>query len=136
VGSRALPLALVTAAFAAGTAGLAGLALWLGLLAVPAAAAAAFVSVSDALEGRPALLRALTSSFALALLVLGCAARSNAATGAATPRLAAWALLAALFSYSIPVVAWVLEPMRVTRPRPERRRRPLEAETETLSRAA
>jgi hypothetical protein len=126
----------VTAAFAAGTAGLGGLALWLGLLAVPAAAGAAFVSVSDALEGRPALLRAATSGFALALLVLGCAVRSNAATGAATPRLATWALLAAILSYSAPVVVWLLEPVRVSRPRPERRRRPLEAETETFSRAA
>ncbi|HZS31159.1 MAG TPA: hypothetical protein VFA37_07875 [Gaiellaceae bacterium] len=124
----------MTAAFAAGTVGLGGLALWLGLLAVPAAAGAAFVCVSDALEGRPALLGAVTTSCALALVVLGDAVRSNATVGT-TPRLAAWALLAALFSYSLPAVAWVLEPVKVTRRRPERRRRVYE-DDEVLSRAA
>lgn len=135
MGSRLLPAALATIAFAAATAGLGGLALWLCLLAVPAAAGAAFVAASDALEGRPALLRAVTSTFALALLVLGCAVRSNAA-GAATPRLATWALLAALLSYSVPVVAWVLEPVKVTRTRPERRRRPAVETAEVFERAA
>lgn len=125
------------AAFAAGAVGLSGLALWLGLLAIPAAAATAFVAVSDTLEGRPTLLRAVTSGFALALLVIACAARSNAVSG--TPRLATWGLLLALLSYSVPVVTWVLEPVRVTRTRtrtrPERRRRPAEA-AEALERAA
>lgn len=129
-----LPLALVTAAWAAGTGGLGGLALWLGLLAVPAAAGVAFVAVSDTLEGRPARLRAVTGSLALALLVLGDAVRSNATAGTA-PHLATWALLAALLSYSVPVVAWVLEPVRVTRRQPVRRRRVVENE-EVLSRAA
>lgn len=137
VGSRLLPLALVTAAFAAGAAGLQGLALWAGLLAVPAAAGAAFVAVSDTLEGRPALTRAVTSSVALALLVLGCAVRSNATTGT-TPRLATGALLLALLSYSAPVVGWVLEPVKVTRTRrqPRSRRRVVESAEEPLSRAA
>jgi hypothetical protein len=135
-----LPLALVTAAFAAGAAGLQGLALWVGLLAVPAAAGAAFVAVSDTLEGRTALSRAVTSSLALALLVLGCAARSNATVGT-TPKLASWALLLALLSYSVPVLGWVLEPVKVTRTKPERRRRrsravELEPLVETLERAA
>jgi hypothetical protein len=123
VGSRLLPSALTTVAFAAGTVGLGGLAFWLGLLAIPTAAAAAFVAVSDALEGRPAWLRSVTGSLALSLLVVACAARSNAVAG--TPRLWTWALLAALLSYSVPVVAWVLEPVKVTRTRPERRRRRL-----------
>ena len=73
MGSRLLPLVLATAALAAGTVGLGGLALWLGLLAVPAAAAVAFVAVSDALEGRPALLHAVTSGVALGLVVLSSA---------------------------------------------------------------
>lgn len=121
VGSRVLPLTLATAAFAAGTVDLGGLALWLGLLAIPAAAATAFVAVSDTLEGRPTLLRAVTSGFALTLLVVACAARSNAVSG--TSQLATWALLLALLSYSAPIVAWVLEPVKMQRARPERRRR-------------
>jgi hypothetical protein len=137
VGSRLLPLVLATAALAAGAVGLGGLALWLGLLTVPAAAAAAFVAVSDALEGlRPGLLRAWTSGLALALIVLASAARENTATGAATSRLATWALVFALLSYLVPAVAWVLQPVRVPR-RTQRRRRLRPAEVdELLSRAA
>ena len=123
VGSRLLPLALATAALAAATAGLGGAALWLGLAAIPTAAAAAFVAVSDVLEGKDARLCATTSSVALAFLVLGCAVRSNAAVGTAAPPLATWALFAALFAYAVPAFAWTLEPMKVTRTRPERRRR-------------
>jgi hypothetical protein len=136
VGSRLLPLVLATAALAAGTAGLGGLALWLGLLAVPAAAAAAFVAISDTLEGRPALLRALTGCFALLLLVLASAARGNAPTGGAVSPLAPGALVLALLAYGIPFVVWVLEPMRVPQ-RTDRQRRLRSAEVdELLSRAA
>ena len=136
MGSRLLPLVLAAAALAAGTAGLAGLALWLGLLAVPAAAAAAFVAVGETLEGRPALLRAVTNGLALALVVLASAARENAPTGASPSPLAAWALLLALLAYAVPLVAWVLEPVRVpSRTRPQRRLRPAEVD-ELLSRAA
>lgn len=135
MGSRVLPLTLATAAFAAGIVGLGGLALWLGFLAVPAAAAAAFVAVSDVLEGRPGLLRAVTCVAALALVVIASAAHSNAAEGAAVPRLATWALLLALLAYPAPVLAWVLEPVKVKRTPPERRRRVYEQE-EVLSRAA
>jgi hypothetical protein len=136
VGSRLLPLVLATAALAAGSMGLGGLALWIGLLAVPAAAATAFVSVSDALEGRPARLAAVTSGVALALVVLASAARENAATGTAVSPLAKWALLIALLAYAIPLVAWVLEPVRVPRrTRSQTRLRPAEVE-ELLSRAA
>jgi len=113
----------VAAAFAAGILGLAGLTLWLGLLAIPAAAAAAFVSVSDLLEGKAPLLSAVTNSLALAFIVLESAVRSNAAVGSAAPPLASGALVAAMLAYSIPTVAWVLEPVKVTRAKPERRRR-------------
>ena len=136
MGSRLLPLVLATAALAAGAAGLGGLALWLGLLTVPAAAAAAFVAVSDALEGRPVLLRAWTSGFALALVVVASAARENTATGAAVSRLATWALVIALLAYLLPAVAWVLQPVRAPRRTQHRRRlRPAEVD-ELLSRAA
>ena len=137
LGSRLLPLALATAALAAGSAGLGGLALWLGLLAVPAAAAAAFVAVSDALEGRPARLAAVASGVALGLLVLASAVRAGAPTGGGVSPLATWALFLALLAYGVPLVAWVLEPVRVprrTRLAP-RRLRPAEVD-ELLSRAA
>lgn len=137
MGSRLLPLALATAALAAGVVGFTGFALWLGLLAVPAAAAAAFVAVSDTLEGRPALLRAATSGLALALVVVASAARENAPTGAGAAPLATWGLLLALLAYGVPLVTWVLEPLRVPRRtrRPQRRLRPAEVD-ELLSRAA
>jgi hypothetical protein len=135
MGSRVLPLTLVTAALAAGALGIGGLALWLGLLAVPAAAAAAFVAISDTLEGRPKLFSAVTNGLSLTLLVVACAVRSNAAVGGATPKLATWALLATLLSYSAPLVAWVLEPVKVARPNPERRPQLGDAEPE-LFRAA
>ncbi len=137
MGSRLLPLVLATAALAAGAVGFGGLALWLGLLAVPAAAAAAFVAVSDTLEGRPALLGAVTSGVALALIVVASAARENAPAGAGASPLATWGLLLALLVYGVPLVAWVLEPMRVPRRtrRPQRRLRPAEVD-ELLSRAA
>ena len=136
MGSRLLPLVLATAALAAGASGLEGLALWLGLLTVPTAAAAAFVAVSDALEGRPARLRAFTSGFALGLVVLASAVRENAATGASVSPLATWALALALVAYAVPAVVWVLEPVRVHRQtRRPQRLRPAEVD-ELLSRAA
>ena len=136
LGSRLLPLALATAAFAAGSGGLETLALWLGLLTVPAAAAAAFVAVSDVLDGRPSQLRAVTSGLALALVVVASAARSNAPTAAAASPLAMWALFLALVSYAVPLVVWVLHPARAPRQARSRRRlRPAEVD-ELLSRAA
>jgi hypothetical protein len=137
LGSRLLPLVLATAALAAGVVGVGGLALWLCLLAVPAAAAGAFVAVSDMLEGRPATLRAVTSGLALALVVVASAARENAPTGGSPSPLATWALVIALFVYAVPLVAWVLEPVRMPRrrTRPQRRLRPAEVD-ELLSRAA
>jgi hypothetical protein len=136
VGSRLLPLVLATAALAAAAGGLGGLALWLGLLTVPMAAAAAFVSVADALDGRPARLRAGSSGVALALVVLASAARANAPTGASTSPLATWALALALVAYAVPFLAWVLEPTFLSqRTRRPRRLRPAEVD-ELLSRAA
>lgn len=136
MGSRLLPLVLAAAALAAAAAGLGGLAFWLGLLAVPAAAAAAFLAVSDVMEGQSGLLRATTNGLALALVVIGSAARENAATGAAAPRLATWALLAALVAYSLPAVAWIFEPMRTQRRKPVGRRLRRTEVEELLSRAA
>jgi hypothetical protein len=137
LGSRLLPLVLATAALAAGAGGLDGLALWVGLLTVPAAAAAAFVAVGDALDGQPAHLRASMSCLALALVVVASAARENAPTGGTVSPLATWALLFALLAYAVPLVAWVLQPARA-RPRQARSRRrlrPAEVD-ELLSRAA
>jgi hypothetical protein len=116
MGSRLLPLTLALGALLADGAGAHRVALYLGLLAVPAAAAAAFVAISDALEGRRALLRALTSGFALTFLVVASAVRENAAHGAAVPPLTFYAVVAAILVYLVPTVAWVLEPLRI-RPR-------------------
>ncbi len=136
MGSRLLPLVLATAALAAGTAGSGGLALWLGLLTVPAAAAAAFVAISDTLEGRPVLTQAVTSAVALLLVVVASAARGNAPPGHAPSPLATWGLVFALLAYGVPFVTWLLEPLRVPkRTRPQRRLRPTEVD-ELLSRAA
>jgi hypothetical protein len=136
LGSRLLPLALATAAVAAGAGGLETLALWLGLLTVPAAAAAVFVAVSDVLDGRPSHLRAVTSGLALALVVLASAARSNAPTAAGASPIAVWALFLALIAYAVPFAVWVLRPARAPRRERSRRRlRPAEVD-ELLSRAA
>jgi hypothetical protein len=140
VGSRLLPLVLATAALAAGQLGFGGLALWLGLAVVPPAAAVAFVAVGDVLEGRPALLHAVTSGLALAFFVLASASRSSAPAGAAVSPLATWALVLALLAYGVPFVVWVLEPLRMSSRRTtaqsrRRRLRPAEVD-ELLSRAA
>jgi len=132
MGSRLLPLVLATAALGADAVGLGGLALWLGLAAVPAAAAVAFTAVGDVLEGRPVLLRAVTSGLALALVVLGSAVRENAPSAAAAPSLATYALVGALLAYALPAVVWVLEPVRVPARRPARD----ELEPEVFSEAA
>lgn len=121
MGSRLLPLGLALAALAAGGVGLRQAALYLGLLAVPPAAGAAFVAVSDVLEQRPALLRAISNGLALTLVVVASAARENAPHGAAIPPLATYALVAALLAYLAPTVAWVLEPLRLARPRADLR---------------
>ena len=136
MGSRLLPLALVAIALGVDAVGLGGLALWLGLAAVPAAAAAAFVAAGDLLDGRPARLRASTTGFALALVVLSSAVRENAPAGGAVPSLATYALVFALLAYSLPAVAWVLMPARAPRRTSVRTRlRPAEVE-ELLSEAA
>ena len=123
VGSRLLPLSLVTVAFAAGSADL----------------------------GRTRSLARPPRDSRRSGGVLRCRQRPARGKGHAAPRgdelararvhrprvcrplkrrcrrrraaLATWALLAALFAYSVPTVAWVLEPVKVTRTRPERRRR-------------
>lgn len=118
MGSRLLPFSLTIATIAAAAGGAQQIALYLGLLAVPAAAAAAFVAISDVIEGRPALLRAITSAFALTLLVAASAVRENAPRGASVPPFATYAVAAALLVYVVPVLVWVLEPLRF-RPRRE-----------------
>jgi len=117
MGSRLVPLAIAIAALAAEAAGLSGLALYLGLVCVPFAAAAAFVAVSDVLEGHPALLRAGTNGLALTLVVAASAVRENAPHGGPTPPLTTYALVGALLAYLVPAVVWVLEPVRLPRAR-------------------
>jgi hypothetical protein len=112
MGSRLLPLSLACGALLADATGVHGVAFYLVLLAVPGAAAAAFVGAGDALEGRGAWLRGVSTTLALALLVLGSAVRENAPHGAAVPALAISAVVAAVVAYAIPALVWVLEPVR------------------------
>jgi hypothetical protein len=114
MGSRLLAPGLALGALLADAGGVHGLAFWLVLFAVPAAAAAAFVGVSDALTGIGAL-RGVTASLALVLLVLGSAVREGAPRGASVPTLAVSSVVLALVCYGIPALAWLLEPMRPVR---------------------
>lgn len=116
IGSRLLPLSFAVGALVAETAGVHDVAFYLVLLAIPGAAAAAFVGAGDALEGRGAWLRAVSTTLALTLLVLGSAVRENAPRGAAVPSLAVSAVVAAVVVYGLPALAWVLEPV-LPRPR-------------------
>jgi hypothetical protein len=117
MGSRLLPFLLALGALVAGAAGGNRVAFYLVLLTIPAAAAACFVAVSDALEGRAARLRAASTSVALALLVIGSTVRSSAPRGGHVPAFAVSTLVAAMIIYSLPALLWVLEPLRL-RPRP------------------
>ncbi len=99
-----------------------GLAFWLVLLALPAAAASAFVAVSDALAGIGHRLPAVVGSLALILLVLGSAVRESAPVGGHVPALAISTVVLALICYALPGIAWLLsEPLhslRTAAPRP------------------
>jgi hypothetical protein len=120
MGSRLLPLALAAGALLADGAGLHRGASYLVLLAVPAAAAAAFVGIADLLEGKPALARSITTTLALVLLIAGSVARSGAAPGAAVPHLAVSAAVAAMLVYALPLLGWLFEPLASRRRAPQR----------------
>ena len=116
MGSRLLPLSLALGALLADAAGAHRIAFYLVLLAIPGAAAAAFIGAGDAFEGKGAWLRGISTTLALTLLVLGSAVRENAPHGAAVPSLAVSAVVAAIVVYGMPALAWVLEPF-LPRPR-------------------
>ena len=111
LGSRLLPLTLALGALLADGSGAHRVAFYLVLLAIPGAAAAAFIGAGDALEGGGAWLRGVSTTVALMLLVLGSAVRENAPHGAAVPALAVSAVAAAVIAYALPALAWVLEPL-------------------------
>ena len=90
-----------------------GLASWLVLLALPAAAAAAFVDLSDVLGGEGRWLRASTSTLALVLLVGGSAVREGAPRGASVPALVVSTMVMALICYAVPALMWILRPVRL-----------------------
>lgn len=102
-------------ALAADAGGLRGLAFWLVLAAVPAAAAAAYVGLGDALAGDGKWLVGVGAALALAVLVLGSAVREQAPVGGAVPALAVSSVVAALVFYALPGLAWLLEPLRSLR---------------------
>ena len=126
LGSRMLPLSLAIGALLADAAGVHRVALYLVLIAVPGAAAAAFIGAGDALEGKNAWLRGISTTLSLTLLVLGSAVRENAPQGAPVPSLAVSAVVAAVVVYGLPVLVWVVEPF-VPRPRPRLRTAPARA---------
>src|SRR5438105_10975430 len=111
MGSRLLPVFLALGAVVADAAGLHRVAFYAVLLAIPGAAAAAFVGAGDALEGKSGWFRAGSSVVALALLVLGSAVRDNAPAGAHVPALAISAVVAAMLVYALPLLGWVLSPL-------------------------
>ena len=110
LGSRLVPLSVAVGALLADAAGAHRAAFYLVLLAIPGAAAAAFIGAGDALEGRGAWLRGISTTLALTLLVLGSAVRENAPRGAGVPALAVSSVVAAVVVYGLPALAWVLEP--------------------------
>ncbi len=122
MGSRVLPFSLAGCALLADVAGSHQIAFWIVLLAIPCAAAAAFVGAGDVMDGKAAWLRGITTGLALAALVLGSAVRENAPRGGHVPVLAVSSTIAALVLYTVPLVFWVLEPF-VPRPAPRRERR-------------
>lgn len=112
---------LVLGAVLAGAGGAHGLALWLVLIAVPAAAWVSFAAVGAALAGEGRRLPAVCATLALVLLVAGSAVRGSAAEGGAVPALAVSTAVAALVCYALPGFLWLLEPLRSLRaaaPRP------------------
>jgi hypothetical protein len=116
MGSRVLPLSLVVGALLADGVGAHRVAYYLLLLAVIGAAAAAFLGAGDVLEGKDdAGLRGITTCVALVLLVLGAAVRANAPAGGSVPHLGISAAVAAVLVYGLPVVGWLLEPLRPRR---------------------
>jgi hypothetical protein len=123
MGSRLLPFLLVVGALLADGGSAHRAAYYLALLAVPAAAAAAFVGIADVLEGKPALARGVTATLSLVLLVVGCAARTGSAVGAAVPAIAVSASVAAAVVYAVPLVGWLFEPVKPRRRAPQRERR-------------
>jgi len=119
--SRLLPLSFALGATISDTTGLHRIALWLVLLAIPGAAAAAFLAVGDVLEGKRAWTRAVTTSGSLALLLVASAVRQSAAVGHAVPALAVSAVIAAAVLYLLPALFWVLQPVSLRPAQPTAR---------------
>ena len=119
MGSRIVPVALALSAVLLDLLDFHRLAGLVVLLAIPAAAAAAFVGVSAVLEGRREYLLAGSTVGALALLVIGSAVRVGAPVGGHVPTAAVSAVVAALVLYAVPVVTWLVEPL-VPKPRAAR----------------
>jgi hypothetical protein len=120
MGSPLLPLSLALGALGADAVGLHRVAFYAVLLAVVGAAAAAFVSAGDALEGNGgSWLRAASPCFALVLLVLGSAVRANGAVGGHVPTLAVSTVVLAVLVYVVPVLGWLAQPVAL-RPRSAR----------------
>jgi hypothetical protein len=122
MGSRLLPLALALGTLAADGLGRHDLASLTVLLAVVAAAAAAFLGLGRLLAGQGKGLHAFTTTLALCLILAGSVVRSTAPLGARVPTLALSTLVLASVVYALPLLPWVLEPLLAWRPRIARMR--------------
>jgi hypothetical protein len=72
------------------------------------------------LEGKGGLVRAASTVVALAFILLGSAARAGAPAGGHVPVLATTAVVAALLSYLLPLLGFLVGPVASPRPRAER----------------
>ena len=128
MGSRLLPLSLALGALTADVAGVHHLASYLVLLAVVGAAAAAIVGVGEWIEGKGGLVRAVSVTLALVLLLVGSADRTAAPVGAHVPALAVSSLVLAALVYAVPLLVWLAEPLaprpRTAKPRARLRTHP------------
>lgn len=110
MGSRLLPLSLALATLVADAAGLHRIAFYLVLFAVIGGTGAAFSAVAELLERGGGVARAVTTSLAAALLVLGSAVRAGAAVGSHVPALAVSAVGAAILLYALPALGSFVAP--------------------------
>jgi hypothetical protein len=104
MGRGVIPAGLVVAGALADQLGAPGLAFDALLLAVPAAALATLSSLGELVDGAAVRGRALLSAAALALIVLGAAARAPAVAQGIVPRAAHTALVGCLVVFFVQAV--------------------------------
>jgi hypothetical protein len=107
-----IPAGLVFAGALADQLGAAGLAFDALLLAVPAASLATLGCLGELVDGAAVRIQAVLSTAALALIVLGAAARAPAVTQGIVPRAAHTALVGCLVVFFLQAVASLVDEVR------------------------